>query len=179
VLTTWTTTTAKLAPGSRAILRLCSFVAPTPLPLTVLLGGIDVLLAESADVAGAALPAPSHAEFWVREQVQQLRAYSMVEGDSNSILLHPLVLKVEQLNLQRTSRPYQATLDRSLNWINTAFVGVPQDVRSCPCWTPWPPMPEWSRNMPIKSGSLSPRRGFWACSEPCSTPSLNTPMPNH
>lgn len=136
VMTTWSATTAKLAPGSRAILRLCSFLAPTPLPLTVLLDGVAVLLEESADVAGAAFPPPSHAEFWVREQVQQLRAYSMVEGDSRSIQLHPLVQKVEQLNLQRTTGPYQTTLARSLHWINTAFVGDPRDVRSWPVLDP-------------------------------------------
>ncbi len=132
VLTTWKTTTAKLGPASRAILRLCSFLAPTPLPLSVLVGGLESLRQEAATLAGEPLPAPTNAEAWVRQQVQQLRNYSMVEGTGQAIALHPLVQTVERLNLDEASGERRKTLEQSLRWINDAFEGDPGDVRSWP-----------------------------------------------
>jgi hypothetical protein len=142
VITTWKATTEKLAPvapAALAILRLCAFLSSARLPLSVLIEGVETLREEAAVVAGAALPAISQAEVWVREQRKQLSAYSMIEWDGRSLALHPLVQTVERLQLDESSGARQATLQRSLDWINTAFAGEPQDVRTGPTLDPLAP----------------------------------------
>ena len=129
VITTWKATAAKLAPGARAILRLCSFLDSTPLPLSVLIDGVDFLRQEAAAVSGQPEPEISHAESWVRRKVKHLRAYSMVDADGQSIALHPLVQTVERLQLDRLE---DDTLHRSLAWTSAAFVGDGNDVRTWP-----------------------------------------------
>ncbi len=136
VMTTWTTTLRKLDPAPQAIIRLCAFLAPTPLPLSVLISGIEILLAESADVARSAIASPSHPEAWVREQVGQLRKYSMVNGDGRSLLFHTLVQVVQRLYLAKPSVEYQTSLQRSLHLIDSAFVGNPNDIRNWPTLEP-------------------------------------------
>ena len=131
VMTTWATTTLKLAPASRAILRLCSFLAPTPVPLVALIDGIAEVLAESGSVTGTSEPAPAHAEVWVRRQVQPLRDYSMVQSHENSIALHPLVQEVERLNLERDEKAYSGTLARALRLVDESFT---QDPRIAKNW---------------------------------------------
>ncbi len=139
VMTTWATTLRKLDPAPKAILRLCAFLAPTPLPLTVLTGGSQTLLDESAAVAGSPVSPPNHIEAWVRQQVAQLRDFSMVEVDGQSITLHPLVQTVQRLSLAASPAEHRATLERSLHWINAAFVGEPSDVRTWPTLEPFVP----------------------------------------
>ncbi len=157
LLTTWNLTTVKLSAGARAIMRLMSFVSPTPLPLAILIEGIEVILQQATDVAatatdvGATAGLPSSAgiqahslldkpavppnkpaeppEVWIRQQVQQLRAYSMASGDGQSLTFHPLVQKVTRIQL---AEQHPATLLQSLAWINAAFVGDPNDVRTWP-----------------------------------------------
>ncbi len=139
VMTTWTTTLRKLDPTPKAILRLYAFLAPTPLPLTVLYGGSQVLLDEAETVAGSPVTPPGHIETWVRKQVKQLQNYSMVEVAGHSISLHPLVQTVQRLNLSTCPGEHRATLERSLDWIDAAFVEEPQDVRSWPTLNPLVP----------------------------------------
>ncbi len=139
VMTTWATTLRKLDPPPKAILRLCAFLAPTPLPLTVLTGGSLVLLAEWAAVVGSPISPPTRIETWVRQHVAQLRDYSMVEGDGQSITLHTLVQTVQRLNLATTPDEHRTTLKRSLHWIAAAFVGDSGDVRTWPILNPLVP----------------------------------------
>ncbi len=130
VITTWKTTTGKLAPAARGILRLCSYVSTAQLPVSVLIDGVEFLREETAAVAGESALEVREAELWVRRQIKQLRAYSMVEGDGQSIALHPLVQTVERIRLAEASESQLATLRRSLEWINAAFDADPSDVRS-------------------------------------------------
>jgi tetratricopeptide (TPR) repeat protein len=132
VITTWKTTTAKLSPAARGILRLCSFLAPTPLPFSALLDGIDFLREEAVAVSGEVVPPATSAEFWIRQQVGQLRAYSMADADGHSLRFHTLVQTVERLQLDEASGERPATLRRCLEWMDHVFVGDTQDVRS---WT--------------------------------------------
>ena len=137
VITTWKATTAKLSPAARGILRLCAFLSSARLPLSVLIEGVETLREEAAAVAGAPLPAVSQAEAWVRKERKRLSDYSMIEWDGQSLALHPLVQTVERLQLDEAAR--QVTLKRSLDWINAAFVGDAQDVRSWPALDPLAP----------------------------------------
>jgi tetratricopeptide (TPR) repeat protein len=137
VITTWKATTAKLSPAARGILRLCAFLSSARLPLSVLIAGVETLREEAAAVAGAPLPAVSQAEAWVRKERKRLSDYSMIEWDGQSLALHPLVQTVERLQLDEAAR--QATLKRSLNWIDGDFEGEPWDVRTWPALDPLAP----------------------------------------
>lgn len=139
VVTTWKATAAKLSPGARAILRLCAFLSSAPLPLSALIEGVEALRAEASVVAGSPVHTLSDAEVWVRKQVAQLRAYSMIEGDGQSIALHPLVQTVGRLQLDEPSGVRRATLTLSLQWLNSIFVGDPTDVRTWPKLEPLAP----------------------------------------
>jgi tetratricopeptide (TPR) repeat protein len=139
VMTTWKTTAAKLGAGSRAILRLCAFLAPTPLPVSVLIIGVEGIHGEAMAIANGPLPAPTDAESWVRDQVRQLRAYSMVEAKGQSIKFHPLVQTVQRLDLDVASGERRYILEESLWWIILCFAGDPDDVRSWPTLDPLAP----------------------------------------
>lgn len=126
VVTTWKTTVAKLTPVAQAILRLCSFMAPTPIPLWLLFNSVAEILAEVNSLASA----EGSNEVFVRKNVQQLRAYSMVNGDGTSIQVHALVQTVERLQsevtdssgksndqvLQSLARPASVDPLDSANW---------------------------------------------------------------
>lgn len=130
VITTWRATTAKLAPGARAILRLCSFLSAAPLPLSVLIEGADVVCSETSVGAGLDIVPRSNYEIWIRQMLKNLRAYSMVESDGLSLTIHRLIQTVERLQLGEMQEAWLNTLNRSLKWINEAAMGNPSDVRS-------------------------------------------------
>lgn len=100
VITTWKATIAKLTPEAQAILRLCSFMAPTPIPISVLVNSVDEILAE---VIGP-VSRDGTDEAFVRKHIQQLRSYSIVSGDGKAIQLHPLVQTVERLHFEEVNR---------------------------------------------------------------------------
>ena len=130
VITTWKATTNSLGPEARAVLRLCAYLSSAPLPLSALIAGAEIIRDESAEIGSAAPAQPANAETWVRGIVQQLRAYSMVDADGQSISLHPLVQTVERLQIEGRAGLGNRTLMNCLRWISTVFLGNPQDVAS-------------------------------------------------
>jgi len=95
VFLTWATTIGKLSAGARAVLRLCAFLAPTPIPVDLLVKGATLIEVQAAALGMA--PAGPADEFKVREWKRDLARYSMIQstgGDSFSI--HSLVHLVER-----------------------------------------------------------------------------------
>ena len=127
VMVTWKTTVAKLSTVAQAILRLCSFMAPTPIPLSVLVNSTDEILAEGNSPSST----EGSGEVLVRSNVQQLRAYSMVGGDGQVVQLHPLVQTVERLQVKEKEQEVQV-IGRVLGMLANASDLDSQDLRSWP-----------------------------------------------
>jgi tetratricopeptide (TPR) repeat protein len=95
VYTTWRTTVDRLPAGSKAMLRLSAFLAATPIPFRMFLGGANVIAEQAAWMAGVeALPA---SEFDIREWRSALLDYSMIAPQPDEqFSVHPLVQAVER-----------------------------------------------------------------------------------
>ncbi|MBX7169029.1 MAG: tetratricopeptide repeat protein, partial [Pirellulales bacterium] len=149
VMTTWQITNQRLTAEARALLRLCSYLAATPIPLSLLIGGVETIRAEAAELAGLEAPPAGHAELWVNDRVDELTSYSMAQSDGRALSFHPLVQTVERLQIESPAAAGNTaqgtatapsspppTLQRALNWINGAFAGDPTDVRTWPVLDP-------------------------------------------
>jgi tetratricopeptide (TPR) repeat protein len=120
--TTWVTSVEQLTPGGRRLLELLAFLAPEPVP--------DSLL----DVA---IPG-ARAEFDARDALADLFAYSLVsrveavEGRAGepAFAIHRLVQEFTRRRLDEAKS--KEVLEEALGWINAAFTGDPADVRSWP-----------------------------------------------
>ncbi len=124
---TWAASVEKLTPDSRRLLYRLAFLAPDPIPDAL----IDVAVPGSAAGAGA------------REALVGLYAYSLVssatgeDGASRGFVIHRLVQDFVRRAMSGEQR--RETLNEALGWMNAAFVGVPDDVRSWPVLDPLAP----------------------------------------
>jgi hypothetical protein len=125
--TAWTTSVARLSPESRRLLDRLAMLAPDPIP--------DSLL--NVPVPGEA------ADTNVYEARKGLFAYSLVaqakgeDGVVNGFVMHRLGQDFA-LRAMTEERRGEA-LREALGWIDNAFVGDPQDVRSWPVLGPLAP----------------------------------------
>lgn len=99
VATTWLPTIEKMPLGARTLLELASFFASTPIAVAMLVHGSDVLsrYLELRGVDDRPEPGPLF-EFWVREQLAVLSAYSMIRLEGQAFTLHPLLQTVQYVN---------------------------------------------------------------------------------
>ena len=99
VAATLGTAIVKMDPGSRAILRLCSFFADSPIPLNLLIGGVP-LVQECAKrfAENDQLPVIGNRTLWVRRQLGLLARYSLVNVAGPVFSFHRLVQDVERLS---------------------------------------------------------------------------------
>jgi tetratricopeptide (TPR) repeat protein len=117
--TTWATSVARLSPESRRLLERLAFLAPDPVP--------DSLL----DVAvPGAMP---HTDAY--EARGGLYAYSLIsaltsEDGAPGFVVHRLVQDFARRAMSDERR--DQALREALEWVDTAFVGDPQDVRDWP-----------------------------------------------
>jgi tetratricopeptide (TPR) repeat protein len=103
VFLTWMTTIGKLPPGARAVLRLCSFLAPTPIPADLLVKGAAQLQAQA--VAMGIAQTGGADEFEVREWKRDLARYSMIKlTAADSFSIHSLVQTVERHHVPATEQ---------------------------------------------------------------------------
>ncbi len=116
--TTWATSVARLSPESRRLLDRLAFLAPDPVP--------DPLL----DVA-----VPGEAsDTDVYQARSGLYAYSLIsrvtdeDGGSTGFVVHRLVQDFARRAMSDERRAQ--ALREALQWVNVAFVGDPDDVRS-------------------------------------------------
>jgi len=123
---TWATSVDRLTPAARRLLERLAFLAPEPVP--------DSLL----DVA-----APGDPEaFDVRAARANLFAYSLIsraaveagKAAQDGFVVHRLVQDFARRSM--TDERRGEALREALRWVNTAFVGDPWDVRSWPLLDP-------------------------------------------
>jgi tetratricopeptide (TPR) repeat protein len=127
VAETWQTSVDQLTSAGRELLQRLAFLAPEPVPESLL----DVPV---PDVAAAGDP---HAA------LDDLAKYSLARRDpeAGTFLLHRLIQDVTRRGLAQAGTERQR-LTEALGWMNAAFVGHPQDVRTWPILTPLAPHAE-------------------------------------
>jgi tetratricopeptide (TPR) repeat protein len=128
VFLTWRTTIDKLPLGARAILRLCSFLAPTPIPTDMLIKGFGIVLKE-AGITGAVrralraiLGRERSSELEVREWKSVLARYSMIRLTvDDSFAIHRLVQAVERHRApsKEQRRKIERAVDLLMAWAPT------------------------------------------------------------
>jgi tetratricopeptide (TPR) repeat protein len=123
---TWATSVDRLTPDARRLLERLAFLAPEPVP--------DSLL----DVAAPGDPAG----FDARAARANLFAYSLAsrataeagKATQDGFAVHRLVQDFARRNMTEERRG--EALREALGWVDAAFVGDPQDVRSWPVLDP-------------------------------------------
>jgi tetratricopeptide (TPR) repeat protein len=115
--TTWLTSYQEVDPPARTLLRRLAWLSSEPIPESLL----EVEVPGDPEAAEGA---------W--EAISQLEAYSLVNrsGEAPTFSLHRLVQEVGRLWQQQKEQPEPNELEAALGWLNAAFVGDPQDVRS-------------------------------------------------
>jgi tetratricopeptide (TPR) repeat protein len=115
--TTWLTSYQQVSEAARTLLRRLAWLSPEPIPESLL----DVAVPGSLEVAG---------DGW--DALNQLEGFSLVNrsAEAPSFSLHRLVQEVCRLWQQQPDEPEPNELEPALRWLNSAFVGDPQDVRS-------------------------------------------------
>ncbi|WP_295612625.1 toll/interleukin-1 receptor domain-containing protein, partial [uncultured Lamprocystis sp.] len=100
VAETWLPSVQRLGAAARTVLRLCAFFSAMPIPITLLLCGSAVTRRHSIRFGSDPSPlAEDEVEFWVREALIDLRAYSLIRLEGRTVSFHPLLRKVELLNI--------------------------------------------------------------------------------
>ena len=148
---TWATSVDRLTPDARRLLERLAFLAPEPIP--------DSLL----DVA-----APGDPEgFDARAARANLFAYSLVsraaveagKAAQDGFAVHRLVQDFARRSMTEERRG--EALREALGWVDAAFDGNPQDVRSWPVLDPLAPHAlAVAQSRRRRRGSPSRRRGF-------------------
>lgn len=124
VAVTWQTSIDRLSPPARRLLQRLAWLGPEPIPESLL------------DVPVPELPEP---EPDAREALVELTTYSLVTraAETPTFTVHRLVQDVTRRSLERERA--SGLLAEALKWLNAAFVGDPQDVRTWPILDPLAP----------------------------------------
>jgi hypothetical protein len=121
---TWQTSVAQLSGPARRLLERLAWLAPDPIPESLL------------DVA---VPGDETAVEDAPAALADLERYSLVTRarDEPTFTVHRLVQDVTRRSLKAEAG--QAALSQALGWVNAAFVGNPGDVRTWPVLDPLAP----------------------------------------
>ena len=122
IAATWQTSVPQLADPARRLLERLAWLAPEPVPEFLL----DV-------------PIPEDEGEDLYEALADLAAYSLATRDPEEprFLVHGLVQDVTRRSLDAAASQQRVT--EALGWVNTAFEGNPQDVRTWPRLDPLTP----------------------------------------
>jgi tetratricopeptide (TPR) repeat protein len=142
VAETWRTSVDQLSEAGRHLLERLAFLAPDPVPESLL--EVPVPGAEAVDTAAA---------------LDDLAAYSLVRRDidSGTLLVHRLVQDVTRRGLDAAGTT-TARLTEALGWIDAAFTGDPQDVRTWERLDPLAPHAEAVAENADAAGIAEPTR---------------------
>lgn len=125
VITTMKSSITKLSSSSRAILRISSLMASTPIPLQTFANRMDAVLELARSLqTNVQIKVPSNSNYWIRSEVGRLKAYSLIIMDGQSISLHPLLQTVEYLT--------QSNIERREAWKTAAQLLISNSPT--PCW---------------------------------------------
>ncbi len=126
--TTWATSVDKLTPSGRRLLELCAFLAPEPIPETLL-----TVAAPGAETG-----------FEARKAMIELFRYSLAsrvavagQEGQRAFAIHRLVQEFTRRRLDAVKS--KEVLEETLGWVDAAFTGDPDDVRSWPVLDPLAP----------------------------------------
>src|SRR5271166_4290232 len=122
VAATWQTSVDQLTEVGQHLLERVAFLAPDPIPMFLL----DV-------------PVPDAGAEDLHEALNDLVAVSLAkrEGEGERFAVHRLVQDATRRSLDPAASHQRVT--EALGWVNAAFVGSPQDVRSWPRLDPLAP----------------------------------------
>ncbi len=127
VAVTWQTSVGRLSTPARRLLERLAWLGPEPIPESLL----DLPVPESPEE-----PDP-------RDALVELANYSLVTRDNETptFTVHRLVQDVTRRSLKNSPDPGPATeiLGEALRWVDAAFVGDPNDVRTWPTLDPLAP----------------------------------------
>ncbi len=142
VAETWQTSVDQLTEAGRTLLERLCFLAPEPVPESLLDVGVPGVEEESDPHAA----------------LDDLTAYSLATRDprGGTFVLHRLVMDVTRRGLARAGAEPQR-LTEALGWMDAAFTGDPQDVRTWPVLTPLARTPRRSPATPTRPASPSRR----------------------
>jgi tetratricopeptide (TPR) repeat protein len=124
--TTWFTSYQQVSESARCLLRRLAWLSPESIPESLLSVKVAGDLEGSADG---------------REAISQLEGYSLVNrsAEAPTFSVHRLVQEVGRLWQQQREQNEPNELQAALEWLNAAFVGNQQDVRSWPVLDPLTP----------------------------------------
>jgi tetratricopeptide (TPR) repeat protein len=127
VAATWQTSVERLSAPARRLLERLAWLGPEPIPESLL----DVPVPDSPE------------EPDLRDALVELETYSLVtrDGETPAFTVHRLVQDVTRRSLRSVSDGglMKEVLGEALRWVNAAFVGDPQDVRTWPTLDPLAP----------------------------------------
>jgi hypothetical protein len=125
VFISWRATIDKLSTGAKAILRLCSFMSPAPIPSEMLLKGAEIL-GKEAGVGNSG-------ELEIREWKAALARYSMIRLTADdSFAIHALVQAVERHQVPPDEQPrmVEKAIGPLMSW-------APVNASEFENWAPW------------------------------------------
>jgi tetratricopeptide (TPR) repeat protein len=146
VAVTWQTSFDRLTEPARELLRILCWLAPDPIPESLLDTGNGPLVPKWH------LRFPRVSRVWLalrglreldrrspREALADLEAQSLVTraADTSSFTVHRLVQDVTRRSLP--AERGNTYMNAAVHWVNVAFVGDPQDVRDWPVLVPLAP----------------------------------------
>jgi hypothetical protein len=107
VMTTWRPTISKLSPIGRSILHLSSYMAPIQIQIECLLKASDIICEHAEKFYGGVnLKNNIKSLIGLRNELADLKAYSMIQYDGQSYSMHPLVQIVERYYVTARERDY-------------------------------------------------------------------------
>lgn len=127
---TWQTSFDRLGEPAQQLLRRLAWLAPEPIPESLLAVAVPAEADEASETAGA--PADRLAA------LVELESYSLVRraSDAPSFTIHRLLQEVSRRD---DAAPAAAAQRAALAWVDAAFVGDPDDVRNWPRLDPLAP----------------------------------------
>jgi len=123
---TWQTSVDRLSAPARRLLERLAWLGPEPIPESLLEVPVSDLSEEESSLGP-------------RDALVELATCSLVTraADTPTFTIHRLVQDVTRRSLR--TEPGHGPLTEALAWVNAAFVGEPQDVRTWPVLDPLAP----------------------------------------
>ena len=120
---TWQTSVDRLSASARRLLGRLAWLGPEPIPESLL----EVPVSDLSEVEESLDP---------RDALVELATYSLVTraAETPTLTVHRLVQDVTRRSLRNEAG--HELLTEALRWVNAAFVGHPQDVRTWPVLDP-------------------------------------------
>ncbi|MEY4354716.1 MAG: hypothetical protein RLZZ609_2957 [Cyanobacteriota bacterium] len=162
--TTWLTSYQQVDPPARTLLRRLAWFSSEPIPETLLEVELPPKgLIGQFSALGRSILGKKEASDWT-SALEMLERFSLLNRSSEAptLSLHRLVQEAARLWQQQRRHPEPNELKSALGWLNGAFVGDPQDVRSWPVLDPLAPHAKAVAGFADASGISEPTARLWS-----------------